>query len=68
MIPLSVSEIHCTRGFCDKQDEDEQELGVLVVGYAPPAGLMAGTGECGRGTIGKSLVPNPSSVRPKPLF
>ena len=33
MIPLSVSEIHWTRGFCDEQDEGEQELGVLVVGY-----------------------------------
>ena len=33
MIPLSVSEIHWTRSFCDEQDEDEQELGVLIVGY-----------------------------------
>ena len=29
MILLSVSEIHCTRGFCDEQ----QELGILVVGF-----------------------------------
>ena len=30
MIALSVSEISTLDGFCD---EDEQELGVLVVGY-----------------------------------
>ena len=43
MIPLSASEIHWTRGFCDEQDkdkqdededeQDEQELGIVVVGW-----------------------------------
>ena len=35
MIPLSVSEISALDGFCDvqHQDEDEEELGILVVGY-----------------------------------
>ena len=37
MIPLSVSEIHCTRGFCDEQDEQQdEELGILVVGFSDP--------------------------------
>ena len=32
---LLVSEIHWTRGFCDEQQgEDEQELGILVVGFS----------------------------------
>ena len=29
MIALAVPEIHCTRGFCDK--EEEEESGILVV-------------------------------------
>ena len=34
MIPLSVSEILALDSFCDEeQHEDEQELGILVVGY-----------------------------------
>ena len=33
MIALAVPEIHCTHGFCDK-DEDEEELGILVVGLS----------------------------------
>ena len=35
MIALSVSEISALGGFCDEdeQDEDEEELGILVVGY-----------------------------------
>ena len=36
MIALSVSEISALDGFCDeqdKQDEDEEELGILVVGW-----------------------------------
>ena len=35
MIPLSVSEISALDGFCDvqQQDEDEEELGILVVGF-----------------------------------
>ena len=33
MIPLSVSEISALDGFCDKQHEDEEELGILVVGF-----------------------------------
>ena len=33
MIALSVSEISAFDGFCDEQqDEDEEELGILVVG------------------------------------
>ena len=37
MTPLSVSQIHCTRGFCDEQDEQQdEELGILVVGFSDP--------------------------------
>ena len=32
MIALSVSEISALGGFCDEQDEDEEELGILEVG------------------------------------
>ena len=32
MIPLSVSEISALDDFCDERDEDEEELGILVVG------------------------------------
>ena len=32
MIPISVSEIQCTRGFCDEQQQQDEELGILVVG------------------------------------
>ena len=31
MIARSVPEIHCTRGLCDAEDEEE-ELGIIVVG------------------------------------
>ena len=36
MIPLSVSELSALDGFCDvfQQDEDEEELSILVVGFA----------------------------------
>ena len=33
MIPLSVSEISALDTFGDELDEDEEELGILVVGY-----------------------------------
>ena len=33
IIELSVSEISALGGFCDKQHEDEEELGILVVGF-----------------------------------
>ena len=32
MIARSVPEIHCTRGDPDFRDEDQEELGILVVG------------------------------------
>ena len=33
MIPLSVSEISALDGFCDEEQQYEEELGILVVGY-----------------------------------
>ena len=60
MIPLSVSEIHCKRGFCDEQDEDEQEeeLGILVVGFhngAPVSPLVQMFNSFNSGTIQYTL-------------
>ena len=44
MIPLSVSEISALDGFCDVQQQDEEELGILVVGWFEekhPGGIRA---------------------------
>ena len=34
MIALSVSEISALGGFCDKEHEEQQEWGILVVGLS----------------------------------
>ena len=44
MIPLSVSEISALDGFCEVQQQDEEELGILVVGWFEekhPGGIRA---------------------------